>query len=251
MKKIQHLFLCAVVLILTVAANNVLADDIRVAVASNFSDAIKLIIERFEDKTGHKVILSVGSTGKHYAQIINGAPFELFFAADMRRPELLDKEGLIISGSRFTYAIGKVVLWSPEVNFVDASGDVLQQAKFRFLALANPKLAPYGKAAQQVLQQRGEWHSLRKRMVRGENIAQAYQFVKSGNAQLGFVALSHIKRPGKAIEGSFWLVPESLYDPIEQQAVLLKDNDTARDFLDFVKNNEAQTIIKGFGYGVP
>ncbi|MCN4144928.1 MAG: molybdate ABC transporter substrate-binding protein [Thiohalomonas sp.] len=251
MKKIQHLFLCAAVLILTIATNNILADDIRVAVASNFSDTIKLIIERFEDKTGHKVILSVGSTGKHYAQIINGAPFELFFAADMRRPELLDKEGLIISGSRFTYAIGKVVLWSPEVNFVDASGDVLKQGKFRFLALANPKLAPYGKGAQQALQQRGDWHGLRKRMVRGENIGQAYQFVKSGNAQLGFVALSHIKRPDKPIEGSFWLVPESLYDPIEQQAVLLKDNDTARDFLDFVKNDETQTIIKGFGYGVP
>ncbi|MCP3667724.1 MAG: molybdate ABC transporter substrate-binding protein [Gammaproteobacteria bacterium] len=232
-------------------AGNALAEEIHIAVASNFTDTLKKISSRFEANTGNKVTLVFGSTGRHYAQIKNGAPFELFFAADTRRPRLLDEEGIALPSSRFTYAIGKVVLWSPQPGLVDKAGQILDSDKFRYLAVANPKLAPYGRAAQQVLEGRELWTILRSRMVRGENIGQTFQFVKSGNAELGFIALSQIKRPNKAIEGSLWVVPESLYEPIEQQAVLLKENDVARNFLDFIKSNEALEIIHGFGYGTP
>ncbi|RUM93867.1 MAG: molybdate ABC transporter substrate-binding protein, partial [Thiothrix sp.] len=180
-----------------ILGNSLLADNIHIAVASNFSDTIKQIPKYFKADTGHKVTLVFGSTGKHYAQIKNGAPFEAFFAADMKRPQLLDSEGLALPGSRFTYAIGKLALWSPTTGFVDKEGKALNEDNFHYLALANPKLAPYGKAAQQVLQQRGLWDSLSGRMVRGENIGQASQFVKSGNAELGFVAYSQIKSPDK------------------------------------------------------
>lgn len=253
MKMIQRLCLCtlALTMALTISSGNLMAEEIRVAVASNFTDTIRLVAKRFEAKTNHKINLIFGSTGKHYAQIKNGAPFEAFFAADARRPELLEQDGLIIPGSRFTYAVGKVILWSPEANFVDTSGNILKHGNFRHLSIANPKLAPYGRAAQQVLEKLGVWNDLQRRMVRGENIGQAFQFVNSGNARLGFVAFSQIKSPDKSIKGSFWQVPESFYDPIEQQAVLLKNNNTARAFMDFVKQDEALEIIHGFGYGTP
>ncbi|MGH8558098.1 MAG: molybdate ABC transporter substrate-binding protein [Methylococcales bacterium] len=228
-----------------------LADEISVAVASNFTDAIKTIAARFEADTAHKVTLIFGSTGKHYAQIKNGAPFDAFFAADVERPELLEKEGLASPGSRFIYAVGKIVLWSPRAGYVDSQGKVLQQQPFRYLALANPELAPYGKAAREVLQAYGVWDALQERIVRGENIEQTYQFVDSGNAELGFVAYSQIRRPGHPVAGSFWEVPQSLYSPIEQQAVLLKDREAARAFLSFVKGDESRTIIQGFGYDTP
>lgn len=228
-----------------------MAGEIHVAVASNFTEAIKSIAGRFEASTGHRVTLISGSTGKQYAQIINGAPFDAFFAADVRRPKLLEEEAIARPGSRFTYAIGKVILWSPKAGYVDNNIKVLEQENYRYLAIANPKLAPYGKAAQEVLQAHGLWDALQGRMVRGENIGQAFQFVKSGNAELGFVAYSQVKRPGHPIEGSFWEVPQSLYSPIEQQAVLLKDSDTARAFLLFVKSDESLDIIRGFGYGTP
>ena len=227
------------------------ADEIRVAVASNFTDAIKDIAQSFEKKTGHQVTLAFSSTGKHYAQIKHGAPFEAFFAADVKRPKLLEKEGIAQPGSRFTYAIGKIVLWSPDADLVDPKGKVLNDGGFRYLSIANPKLAPYGKAAQQVLKAKGLWKAMQGRMVRGENIGQTFQFVKSGNAELGFVALSQIKKPAAASEGSYWLPPQSLYDPIAQQAVLLKDNAVARKFINFVKSDEqALKIIQAYGYGV-
>lgn len=237
--------------VLTLGAGLTIADEIHVAVASNFTKTIKALAGRFEASSGHRVTLSFGSTGKHYAQIKNGAPFDAFFAADVKRPELLDKEGVALPGSRFTYAIGKIVLWSPKRGAVDAEGKVLEEWKFRHLAIANPKLAPYGRAARQVLQDRGIWEALQDRMVRGENIGQTFQFVKSGNAELGFVALSQIIDPGHAIEGSLWKVPQSLYTPIEQQAVLLRESDAARAFLAFVKNDESLEIIHGFGYATP
>lgn len=225
------------------------AGEIRVAVASNFTGAIKEIAQAFEKQTGHQVTLVFGSTGKHYAQIKNGAPFEAFFAADVKRPKLLEEEGAAQPGSRFTYAIGKVVLWSPNQDLVDADAEVLNSDQFRHLAVANPELAPYGKAAEQVMKAKGAWEALRGRMVRGENIGQTFQFVYSGNAELGFVALSQIKKPGAAIEGSYWEPEQSLYDSIEQQAVLLKNNDVARDFLAFVRSEPAREIIHGYGYG--
>lgn len=224
------------------------ADEISVAVASNFADAIKTIAARFEADTPHKVILIFGSTGKHYAQIKNGAPFDAFFAADVKRPKLLEEEGIACPGSRFTYAVGKIVLWSPQEGYVDQEGKVLQQRKFRYLAIANPKLAPYGKAAQEVLQAHGVWDTLQARIVRGENIEQTFQFVESGNAELGFVAYSQIKRPDHPVTGSFWEIPQSFYSPIDQQAVLLKEKHAARAFLSFVKGDEARTIIRAFGY---
>jgi len=228
-----------------------IAGEIRVPAASNFAGAITTIAERFEANTGHKVTLIFGSTGKHYAQIKNGAPFDAFFAADVQRPELLEKEGMAVPGSRFTYAVGKVVLWSPRTGYVDPEGRVLEHGDFRYLAIANPKLAPYGRAAREVLQARGLWSGLGGRLVRGENISQTFQFVKSGNAELAFVAYSQVNRPNQPIEGSFWEVPQALYTPIEQQAVLLKDNAVARAFLSFARSDEASKIIHEYGYGTP
>lgn len=226
-------------------------DEIRVAVASNFVETFAVIAERFAGDTGHKIIRITGSTGKHYAQIMNGAPFDAFFAADAERPTLLEQQGTALPGSRFTYATGRLILWSPQPDYIDADGKILADAKIRHLAIANPRLAPYGRAAQQVLQALGLWHSLQGRLVRGENIGQTFQFVKSGNAALGFVALSQVKRPGQWVEGSLWRVPQSLYSPIAQQAVLLRENQAARDFLAFVRNAESLQTIRDFGYGTP
>jgi molybdate transport system substrate-binding protein len=227
------------------------ADEIRVAVASNFADTMREITGRFEQQSGHNVTLVFGSTGMHYAQIRNGAPFDAFFAADVKRPKLLEEEGITLADSRFTYAVGKVVLWSPNADYVDPAGEVLEQGDFRHLALANPKLAPYGRAAREVLEKRGQWRNLQDRIVRGENVGQAFQFVNSGNAELGFVAWSQIKRPGRPLAGSWWEIPQALYSPIEQQAVLLNANSVARDFLSFVRGNEALRIIGAYGYGTP
>ena len=225
------------------------ADEIRVAVASNFNEAIKAIAGRFERQTEHKVTLVFGSTGKLYAQIRNGAPFHAFFAADAKRPRLLEEAGLGQPGSRFTYAVGRLVLWSPKTAYVDDQGKVLDKGDFRHLALANPRLAPYGRAAREVLEKRRRWLELRDRMVRGENIGQTFQFVRSGNAELGFVAWSQLERPGQPMTGSWWAVPQTLYSPIEQQAVLLQDNSAARAFLAFVRGREALEVIGAYGYG--
>ncbi|MDY6825515.1 MAG: molybdate ABC transporter substrate-binding protein [Thermodesulfobacteriota bacterium] len=238
-------------LIMCMMGNIAAAEEIHVAVASNFTEAIKKIAEHYEAATGNTVILAFGSTGKHYAQIKNGAPFDAFFAADVKRPELLEQEGIAKQGSRFTYAIGRLALWSAKPGLVDASGKVLHTGKFRYLAIANPRLAPYGLAAKQVLQARGIWKPLQGRIVKGENVSQTYQFITSGNAALGFIAYAQIKSPGRAIQGSYWLVPQSLHDSIEQQAVLLKNNQTARDFLKFARSDAALAIIHGFGYNTP
>jgi len=236
---------------LLLASMPAFAGQVRVAVASNFAETIRAIAELYEEKTGHSVLISTGSTGKHYAQIRHGAPFDVFLAADARRPTLLEKEGVAQPGSRYTYAIGKLVLWSPKAGMVDKHGQVLEQGGFRYLAIANPKLAPYGRAAQQLLESRGLWADMQGRLVRGENIGQTYQYVASGNAELGLVAYAQIMQPAVAVTGSFWPVPQDLYDPIEQQAVLLKDKDMARDFLDFIRSDEGRTIIRSYGYGVP
>lgn len=227
------------------------ADEIRAAVASNFAGAAKEIAQRFEEKTGHKVTLIFGSTGKHYAQITNGAPFDAFLAADSKRPALLERDEVAEPGTLFTYAVGKIALWSPRPGFVDPSGKTLAGGGFRRIALANPKLAPYGMAAEQILRKLGLWDTLRGEMVFGENVGQTFQFIESGAAELGFVALSQVRRPGRPAQGSFWAPPQALYDPIEQKAVLLKDNDTARAFLSFMKSAEALGIIREFGYEAP
>jgi molybdate transport system substrate-binding protein len=243
---------CWIAAALLLACQVAIADEIRVAVASNFANAAKAIAQRFEESTEHQVTLVFGATGKHYAQIHNGAPFEAFFAADARRPEMLESEGLVVPGSRFTYAIGRVVLWSLEEGYVDSKGRVLEHGDFRHLAIANPRLAPYGRAGREVMRSRGLWERLQQRLVRGENIGQTFQFVSSGNAELGFVALSQLKSPGQALKtGSHWLVPQELHSPIEQQAVLLENTAAASSFIEFVRSEEARTIIRGYGYQTP
>lgn len=226
--------------------------DVRVAVATNFNRTATVLAHRFEQQSQHAIRLIFGSTGKHYAQITHGAPFEVFLAADERRPALLEKNGLAVPGTRFTYAQGRLVLWSPDANRVDAKGDVLANGHFRKLAIANPKLAPYGFAAREILQARGLWKKLQPRLVRGENIGQAYQFVRTGNAQLGFVAAAQIFTGGNLPDtGSWWVPPQSLYTPVMQQAVLIKDTPAARAFIQFVKSDVARNIIRQHGYGTP
>ncbi|WP_456379212.1 molybdate ABC transporter substrate-binding protein [Thiolapillus sp.] len=237
--------------LLMLVSSGTAADEIRVAVASNFAHTLKAVASNFETASGHQVKISIGSTGKHYAQIHHGAPFDAFFAADSKRPALLEAKGAALPGSRFTYALGKLVLWSPKAGYVDAQGKVLETGDFQHLAIANPRLAPYGRAAQEVLQKRGLWETLKGRAVRGENIAQTFQFVKSGNAGLGFVAWSQIKRPGQAVSGSWWEIPANLYAPIEQQAVLLNDSRAAQEFVRFVQNEESRQLIRSFGYDLP
>jgi len=232
------------------------ANEIRIAVASNFYPTMKAIVEQFElenyeSSKINKIVLISGSSGKHYAQIMNGAPFDIFFSADKLRPVLLEKEGIVENESRFTYALGKIVLWSPANGFVDPKGQVLYDNNFRFLAIANPKIAPYGIATKETLVSMGLWKNMDKKLVRGENIAQAFQFINTGNAKLGFVSFSQLMSPNFSLVGSFWEVPKSLYNPIEQQAVLLKDSLLGRNFMEFVQTDKALNIISKFGYDLP
>lgn len=236
------------VLMLTPAAA---ADEIKVAVAANFADAMTALVSRFETDAGHTVVPVFGSTGKLYAQIVNGAPFALFLAADVERPKLLEEQGRAVAGSRWTYAVGRLILWSGSEDCVDPKGEVLRQGTFRHLAIANPELAPYGQAAREALRAMGLWERLEPRLVRGESIVQAFQFVHTGNAELGFVALSLLRRPGISETGSSWLVPPGLHRPIEQQVVLLEDSKTARAFLEFLRGNDARKIIRSYGYSTP
>lgn len=225
------------------------ADEITVAVATNFLGAMEALVERFQETSGHIVLLSSGSTGGHYAQIKNGAPFEAFFSADTQRPRLLEAEGLAVPGSRFLYAVGRVALWSSRSGYVDTEGKVLETGDFLHLAIANPELAPYGAAAREVLMARGQWDRLQPRLVMGQDIGQAYSFVQTSNAELGFVAWAQLRQPRAEIPGSYWLVPESLHRPIEQEAVLLRDVPAARALAEFVKGPEAREIIRSYGYG--
>ncbi|XOZ34469.1 molybdate ABC transporter substrate-binding protein [Halomonadaceae bacterium KBTZ08] len=243
------LWLC--ILLLVAGSVSVGAAEIRVAVASNVAGAARVLVERFEAATEHSVILATGSTGKHYAQIRNGAPFQAFLAADVERPRKLEDQGIAVAGSRFTYAQGALVLWSPEAGYVDPKGRVLETGDYRHLALANPRLAPYGRAARQVLEARGLWAVTKGRRVMGENIAQAFHFVQTGNAQLGFVAASQLKAMGSSAGGSQWRVPESFHEPIEQQAVLLQENQAARAFLSFIASDKGRAVLRDFGYEVP
>lgn len=227
------------------------AGSIKVAVASNFAATMKLLAEDFSQRTGHKVLLSTGSTGKHYAQILHGAPYDMFFAADERRPLLLEQQQRIVVGSRTTYAQGKLLLWSPYNQLVKDDISQLPNWAFQRMSMANPKLAPYGQAALQVLKHKGVWTDVKSRVVRGENIGQAYQFVRSGNAQLGFIAYSQIHLPGQEISGSWWLVPQTLYSPIKQQRVTLKTGPVVTAFSDYLQQPAARSIIESFGYQVP
>ncbi|GBE09645.1 molybdate-binding periplasmic protein precursor [bacterium BMS3Abin12] len=228
--------------------------SVDVAVAANFIGTARTLAARFEAAGGGRVRLSFGSTGSLYAQIRYGAPFAVFLAADARRPRLLERAGLTVPGSRFTYALGRLVLWSTLAGLIERGGKVLAQGRFRHLAIANPRTAPYGAAARAVLEHLGLWRRLAPRLVTGENIAQTYQFVASGNAQLGFVALSEVPPAHTPRAGSRWLVPAALYPPIRQQAVLLAraaHKRTARAFLAYLRGPAARRVIRAHGYGLP
>jgi molybdate transport system substrate-binding protein len=238
-------------LLLALIAPGAFADDVQVAVASNFTAPMQAIAAGFEKDTGHQAKLAFGSTGKFYAQIKNGAPFDVLLAADDETPAKLEKEGLAVSGSRFTYSIGQLALWSAKPGYVDDKGDVLKQGRFTHLALANPKLAPYGAAALETLNKLGLLAALQPKFVQGENIAQTFQFVSSGNAELGFVALSQIYEGGKFKSGSAWRVPPNLHAPIRQDAVILargKDNPAALALMKYLKEDKARAIIRAYGY---
>ncbi|MDA8905545.1 molybdate ABC transporter substrate-binding protein [Candidatus Thioglobus sp.] len=231
------------------------ADEIKVAVASNFYPAMKEVVlqyelKKYQSSEDHKIILISGSSGKHYAQILNGAPFDIFFSADKARPILLEKKGISETGSRFTYAIGRLILWSPLDGFVEKD-EQLYSNHSRFLAIANPRIAPYGAAAREALISLNLWEDLQSKLVRGENIAQTFQFVNSGNAKLGFISYSQLMNPSYPVIGSFWEVPQSLYTPIEQQVVLLKKSSLAKDFLSFIESDESLNIISKYGYDLP
>jgi molybdate transport system substrate-binding protein len=229
------------------------AAEVQVAVAANFAVPLERIAPGFSAATGHTLKIAAGSTGKVYSQIIAGAPFEVLIAADDETPKKLVTEGHALAGSSFTYAIGKLVLWSAKPDFVDGQGAVLGSGRFAHIAIANPKVAPYGAAGLQVLQARGLSEALTPKLVTGQSIAQAFQFISTGNAELGFVALSQVAVPGKPVVGSYWLVPQELYGEIRQDAVLLKpgaDNPAAKALLAYLKSPAAQEVIRSFGYGV-
>ena len=228
------------------------AGEVQVAVAANFTAPMQKIAAQFEQDTGNKAVLSFGATGKFYAQIRNGAPFEVFLAADDATPAKLEHEGLGVSGTRFTYAIGQLALWSPKADYVDARGDVLRGGRFAHLAIANPRTAPYGAAAVETLKKLNLYEGLQPKLVQGENIAQAQQFVGSGNAELGFVALSQVWQDGKLGSGSAWIVPSNLHSALRQDAVLLKQgeaNPAARALASYLKSDKARAIIRAYGYG--
>lgn len=228
------------------------AAEVAIAVAANFSAPMQIIAADFERVTGHKALLTLGATGKFYAQIKNGAPFDVLLAADDETPARLIAEKSAVSGTAFTYATGKLVLWSAKPDFIDAQATALTTGRFAHLALASPKLAPYGRAAMETLA------ALKLdvppgKIVTGENIAQTFQFVASGNAELGFVALSQVWKDGRLTSGSGWVVPATLHAPIKQDAVLLnkgRNNAAAVALLAYLKSPAARAVTQGFGYGV-
>ena len=244
-------FKLLVIAFAAMGAASAMADDVQVAVAANFTAPIQAIAPEFEKDTGHKLVASFGATGQFYAQINNGAPFEVFLSADDTTPAKLEQEGATVKGSRFTYATGTLALWSAKPGFVDDKGEVLKGQSYQHLSIANPKAAPYGLAATQALGKLGLTDATRARLVEGQSITQAYQFVSSGNAELGFVALSQIFKDGKLTSGSAWIVPADLHDPIRQDAVILnkgKDSAAAKALVEYLKGPKAAEIIKSYGY---
>ena len=246
----RHLgyFVAAAVLLF---AGPALAADVLVAVAANFTAPMQKIAAEFEKTTGHKAVLSFGATGAFHAQIRNGAPFHMLLAADDETPVRLEKEGLGLAGTRFTYAIGRLVLWSAQPGVVDAQGEVLSKGSFERIAIANPKLAPYGAAAMETMTKLRLVEHLRPRFVQGENIAQTFQFVATGNAPLGFVALSQVMVHGAIAKGSAWVIPAAMHEPIRQDAVTLgagKGKPAADALAAFLKGDKARAIIRSYGY---
>ncbi len=227
------------------------AGEAQVAVAANFSEPIKAIAAVLEKTTGHTLKISTGASGAFYTQIRNGAPFDVFLSADNERPEMLERDGLAEPGTRFTYATGKLVLWSVKPDRVDARGEILKAPDLGKVAFANPKTAPYGEAAMQVMQRLGLGAVLSPRLVQGESIGQAFAFVKTGNADVGFVALSQVLQGGRLKEGSMWMIPQAHYEAIRQDAVILKkgaNNEAAQALVRLLQSPNIKDLIRSYGY---
>jgi len=231
-----------------------LAGELHVAVAANFAAPMKLLASEFERESGHRALVSLGATGQLYTQIRQGAPFGVLLAADATTPSKLASDGYALAETQRTYAIGRLVLWSRDAHYVDTQGDLLRNGNFRRLAIANPKLAPYGAAAMQTLSALGLREKLRSKIVEGANINQAFQFVASGNAELGFVSMSQVMREGRLQRGSAWIVPANLHEPIRQDVILLakgQDNPAAIALLRYLDSKPARDIIRRHGYELP
>lgn len=244
----MNLFSPIVSIAILLLANFACAEEVYVAVSANFTEPMNAIAEEFSKDTGHHAKLSFGSSGMLYVQIVNGAPFDVFLAAGDEQPALLEKMGLGVKNSRFVYATGSLVLWSAKDGFVDSKGEVLRHGKFNKIAIANPKLAPYGKAAMDTLTSMGLLDTVSTKFVQGENITQTYQLAKTGNADLGFVAMSQVMKDGKISGGSAWVVPDNLHKAIRQEAIILspgKDNTAAKALIAYLKGD---TIIRSYGY---
>lgn len=231
----------------------VLADQAQIAVAANFAEPIKAVAAVLEKTTGHTLAITLGSTGKLYAQIKNGAPFDVLLAANTVAPAALEKDGLAKASSSFTYATGKLVLWSADAARVDAKGEVLKGSGFRKLAYASPKTAPYGEAAIQTIDKLRLTAALTPKLVQGESIGQAFSFVHTGNAEIGFVAMSQVLKGGKLKGGSMWVVPQNLYSPIRQNAVLLNrgaSNPAAVALVKLLQSPNIKDLIRSYGYDI-
>lgn len=253
----QHrILLSAIAIGLMLIAPGTWAATTLVAVASDFAKPMNEIASAFEKATGHTAKLSFGSSGKAFAQIQGGAPFEVYLSASEKYPLELEKSGYAVADSHFVYAIGKLVLWSAMPDYVDAKGEILRAGGFKHLALADPTHAPYGVVAEEVMESLGVLDKLRPLFVMGENIAQTFQFVSTGNAELGFVAFAQVidVNSGSIGSGSGWLIPDDLHGPFNQTAVLLKkgaDNPAALALVDFLKSPAALAIIEKYGFGIP
>lgn len=247
--------LVAIVMILfSLVSLPVYSSEVNVAVATNFAAPMERIVALFQKESGHTVKVSLASSGKLYTQIKGGSPFDVLLSADETIPKRLIQDGQAVGSSRFVYAVGKLVLWSSQPGFVDAKGAVLNKGNFTKLAIADPKLSPYGLAAKETLEKLVMWNAMQEKLIKGENVAQTYQLAATENAELAFISLSQIMREGKVSEGSWWQVPPELHNPIRQSAVMLagaKDKIAAQAFLEFLKSNKAVAIIRSFGYELP
>jgi len=248
----QRLLVWCLCIFASLAVTPAFAEQALVAVAANFIPPFREIAIEFENTTGHTLQVAAGSSGNFYSQIKNGAPFDLFLSADAERPKLLGDEGLAVKDSRFTYAIGRLVLWSPDEHLIKGKGEeTLRLKQYKRLAIANPKTAPYGMAAMQTMQKMELWENLQPHIVMGESLGQTMGFIESGNAQLGFVALSQVLDPKVKGKGSHWVVPTHLHEPIKQDVIVLtkgKNNSAAKALLEFLSSPKAHSIITRYGY---
>ncbi|MFT5716642.1 MAG: molybdate transport system substrate-binding protein [Oleiphilaceae bacterium] len=249
MRRANKQILCFLVISLISCCS--FADQVRIAVAGNFYQPLKLISAQFSQLSGHELQVSVGSTGKLYAQIINGAPFDVLISADQIRPTKLAAQQLAIKKTQFTYAIGKLVLWSRDQSLIDNQGMHLKTGTLKHLAIANPKIAPYGEQAVNVLKNMGIYQQLASKLILGQSVGQTFQHLSTGSVQQGILALSQVMQDGTISSGSGWIIPDALYQPIQQDAILLnkgKNNAAAIAFLAYLKNPQSEKVIRSFGY---